>query len=124
MICDNPKQASDVDILVTTTPSKEAIIMSDWIKPGTHIVAVGADAEGKQELDSKLYLKATAYCDSLSQVIALGETRNALEAGTLHVDHVVELSDLLLKDKYGRGNHHIRYDGYGHSGYMSCCFVV
>ncbi|MCH4886982.1 ornithine cyclodeaminase family protein [Acidaminobacter sp. JC074] len=101
-ICETAKEACDVDILVTTTPSKEPIVKSDWVKPGTHIVAVGADAEGKQELDPDLYLKARAFCDSISQVTALGETRNAIEAGTLNVSDLKELSDLVLEDKYGR----------------------
>jgi len=37
------------DILVTVTPTREPIVKREWIKPGTHINAVGADAPGKEE---------------------------------------------------------------------------
>jgi len=40
--------AKDVDILVTTTPSRKPIILGNWIAPGTHINCIGADAPGKE----------------------------------------------------------------------------
>ena len=44
----------DADIIVTTTPSRKPIVKAGWIKPGAHVNAIGADAEGKQELDPLL----------------------------------------------------------------------
>ena len=42
------------DVVVTVTPARGAIVMADWISPGTHIAALGADKKGDQELEGKL----------------------------------------------------------------------
>lgn len=39
------------DILITTTRGKGDLVQADWVKPGTHVVAIGTDQRGKQELD-------------------------------------------------------------------------
>src|SRR3712207_822830 len=39
------------DVVVTVTPARGPIVLADWIDPGTHIAAVGADKAGDQELD-------------------------------------------------------------------------
>jgi len=39
------------DVVITATGSKSPILKLDWVQPGTHITAVGADAPGKQELE-------------------------------------------------------------------------
>ena len=65
---------SQSNILITTTPSQEVIIKADWIKQGTHITAVGADAPGKQELEESLFKKATfTLFDSKEQCLHHGE---------------------------------------------------
>ncbi len=38
------------DVVVTLTPARGPIVMKEWIAPGTHIAAVGADKKGDQEL--------------------------------------------------------------------------
>ena len=42
------------DVIITTTPSTAAILTDAMIRPGTRIIAVGADTPGKQELDPKI----------------------------------------------------------------------
>src|SRR5690606_19561839 len=72
------------DIVVTTTPSKAPIINAEWVHPGLHITAMGADAEGKQELASGVFARAdVVVCDRKSQAFRLGELRHAREAGIL-----------------------------------------
>ena len=39
------------DVVVTITPARGPIVKDEWIAPGTHIAAVGADKAGDQELD-------------------------------------------------------------------------
>jgi ornithine cyclodeaminase len=43
--------ARTADIIVTTTPSTKPILRRDWLRPGTHVNAMGADTAGKQEHD-------------------------------------------------------------------------
>jgi alanine dehydrogenase len=62
------------DILITTTRGKGSLVEADWVKPGTHIVAIGTDQRGKQELDPEIFRNAKVVVDSLSQCIEKGET--------------------------------------------------
>ena len=41
------------DVIVTTTPSDKPLVKLEWLFPGVHINAIGADAPGKQELDTE-----------------------------------------------------------------------
>lgn len=104
--CETAKDAViDADIIVTTTPSKNMIVKDEWIKEGAHIIAIGADMAGKQELDTKIFRRAKIYVDSISQCVERGETRNAIMSGDIKTtDIYAELGEVLLKGKQGRDN--------------------
>ncbi|MDM8534608.1 ornithine cyclodeaminase family protein, partial [Clostridiaceae bacterium HSG29] len=64
-ICYNAEDAvRRKDIIITTTPSTKAIVKKDWITNGMHIIAVGADMAGKQELESDIFKDARIFVDS------------------------------------------------------------
>lgn len=63
----------DVDILVTTTPSRRPLVRREWVKPGTHINAIGADAKGKEELDVALLKEGKVVVDDWHQASEGGE---------------------------------------------------
>ncbi|OGX26314.1 MAG: alanine dehydrogenase [Omnitrophica WOR_2 bacterium RIFCSPHIGHO2_02_FULL_45_21] len=63
----------DADILVTTTPSRKPIVRLEWLKRGTHINAIGADARGKQELEPDILKNAKVVIDDWSQAPSSGE---------------------------------------------------
>lgn len=91
------------NLIVTTTPSRQALLQSAWINPGTHITAVGADSPGKQELDPALVARAEVIvADSLAQCCQYGELSHAMNAGLIDERHVVELGVLLAGDVNGR----------------------
>ena len=71
------------DILVTVTPATSAIVMKDWVRPGTHISAMGADTVGKQELAPALVATAHLVVDSVEQAITIGECQHAFLQGLL-----------------------------------------
>lgn len=71
------------DIVITVTPSSTALVQDDWVKPGTHINAMGADTRGKQELDPKLVARSALYYDELLQSIEIGECQHAWSAGLI-----------------------------------------
>jgi ornithine cyclodeaminase len=83
------------DVIVTTTPSTEPILTADRVRPGTRIVAVGADAPGKRELDVELVARARLVVDSPSQCIDHGEAGWAVRAGLINADSLLELGKLL-----------------------------
>lgn len=101
---ETPKAVCDkADVVVTTTPSKSPIIEVDWVKPGTHIVAVGADSPGKQEIDAELFGKASQiFVDSPSQCIEHGETTNAIRAGVIKPEDLTPLGEALTRGAKAR----------------------
>lgn len=92
------------DVLVTTTPSKAPIVRAEWLHRGMHITAMGADAEGKQELEANVFARADLIvCDRKSQVFRLGELHHALAAGILSEESdVAELGELVTGSREGR----------------------
>jgi ornithine cyclodeaminase len=83
------------DVIVTTTPSTAPLLMNDMIRPGTRIVAVGADSPGKQELDPAILARGRVIVDSLAQCVAHGEAGWAVRAGLIDAASLVELGKLL-----------------------------
>lgn len=75
------EKTCDVDLLVTTTPSRSPIIRSEWIHEGTHINAIGADAPGKEELDPALLNRAQVFVDDMAQAVHSGEVNVPISKG-------------------------------------------
>ncbi|HEY1410627.1 MAG TPA: NAD(P)-dependent oxidoreductase, partial [Rhodopila sp.] len=83
------------DLIVTTTPSTAPIISASMLRPGARIVAVGADAPGKRELDLDLVSAARLVVDSRAQCIDHGEAGWAVRAGRVRATDLIELGELL-----------------------------
>jgi alanine dehydrogenase len=75
------EKACDCDILVTTTPSRMPVVINEWVRDGTHINAIGADAPGKQELDPLLLKRAMVIVDDMSQAVHSGEVNVPISQG-------------------------------------------
>jgi ectoine utilization protein EutC len=64
-------------LLITVTASRSPLIRADWLHPGLHITAVGADFPGKGELEPAVLERADRlYCDRLEQCRRLGELQH------------------------------------------------
>ncbi len=74
---------SQTDVLVTCTPSRRAFIRKEDARPGTFIAAVGADSEGKQEIDEALMAASAVVVDLLPQAALIGDLHHAIEAGLM-----------------------------------------
>ena len=83
---DRQAVAANSDILVTVTPSQNALVEKPWVRPGTHISAMGADTKGKQELDPQLVAEAALFVDEAAQAITIGECQHAYSAGLITAD--------------------------------------
>ena len=92
------------DVVVTVTPSREPLVRAEWVSPGTHITAVGADGPDKQELDVEVLKNADkVVADRLDQCIRFGEIHHAIEAGVLRPGDVyAELGEIAAGLKRGR----------------------
>jgi len=75
--------AAHADILITVTPSQQALVEKSWVRAGTHISAMGADTKGKQELDPALVASAALFVDEAAQAITIGECQHAYNAGLI-----------------------------------------
>ena len=106
VICQSPEEAmKDADIAVSTTPSREYMVSAGLVRPGTHIVAVGADMAGKNEWDPAIFGRAKVVNDSIAQCIARGETRNAIVNGVIKEEDIYgEIGAILCGKLPGREN--------------------
>ena len=97
------KEVCDCDILVTTTPSREPIVMDEWISEGTHINAIGADAPGKEELDPRILKRAKIVVDDIGQASHSGEINVPFSKGLLsEKDIFCELGEVITGKKKAR----------------------
>ena len=102
---EQPQCAADADIVVTTTPSRKPILRLAWIKPGTHINAIGADAPGKQELETLLTVAAKVFVDSVDQASHSGEINVPWAEGQLDESKLAgTLGEVIAGKKPGRLN--------------------
>ncbi|WMW22569.1 alanine dehydrogenase [Methanolobus mangrovi] len=100
---DGIKDVCDCDVLVTTTPVREPVVMSEWVHEGTHINAIGADAMGKQELDSVLLKRSKIIVDDIVQASHSGEINVPLSKGVIsQSDICAELGEVVAGIKQGR----------------------
>lgn len=93
------------DIVSTTTPVRSPIIKKEWVSPGTHINAIGADAEGKQEIDPQLLVKngVKIIVDDIEQTTHSGEINVAYNEGLIdEKDIYANLPDVVAGKKPGR----------------------
>ena len=103
--CDNLEEiCKKSDVLITTTPSSEPLIKYDWIREGTHITAMGSDAQHKNELDPKIIKNCDLYvADKQSQTSILGELNHAIKEKLISSEKkYTELGDIINNKAPGR----------------------
>ena len=105
-IAESPTQlAKHCNLIVTTTPSEIPLLKASDIQKGTHITAVGADTEHKQELESELLKKADlVIADSIPQSKSRGEIYRAVKDGKITEDNIIELGTAIQNKKLQRTN--------------------
>lgn len=88
------------DILTTVTPARSPVVKKEWIRPGVHINAIGADAPGKQELDSEILREAKIVVDSFEQVRHSGEINIPLKEGIITKEKILgQLGEIIANKK-------------------------
>ncbi|MCF2533388.1 hypothetical protein [Yinghuangia soli] len=91
------------DVVVTATPSREALVHGAWLKPGAHVTAVGADMEGKRELALSVLERADVVAaDDVAQCLRVGELQYAAAAGIAASLPLVALGDVIAGRTAGR----------------------
>ena len=94
---------AESDVCVTCTPSRQAFLLREHVRPGTFVAAVGADSPDKQELAPELMAASVVVADVLEQCAEMGDLHHALEAGAMSRDRVhAELAEVVTGRKPGR----------------------
>lgn len=89
VVCNSCEAAvRGADIVCTCTPSRRPIVASAWVGEGVHINAIGADAEGKQELEPALLRRAKVVVDDIEQAVHGGEPNVAIARGLYSRDEI------------------------------------
>jgi ornithine cyclodeaminase len=96
--------ASNADIICTVTSSQTPVLLGKWVRPGTHVNAVGSSRPGPVEVDQALVVRSRYVADSRrSALAAASEFLAARDAGLIGDDHIVaEIGEVLLGRVPGR----------------------
>ena len=95
-VADGREAAARADVICTVTSSAQPILLSEWVKPGTHINLVGSSYLGPVEVDTALVARARYVADYRPGVLAQGaELAAARDAGVVDDTHVIcEIGDV------------------------------
>ena len=100
---DLPGSLGRSEVCVTCTPSRRPLVRRADVPAGMFVAAVGADSQGKQELEPALVASATLVVDLLEQCAEIGELQHALAAGLTSRQRVhAELADVVSGRRPGR----------------------
>lgn len=105
-VFDARQTTESADVICTVTSSREPVILRDWVKPGTHINAVGSSYLGPVEIDPALVAVSRYVADYRPGALAQGaELAAAREAGLIDDSfEVLEIGDVFAGRVAGREN--------------------
>jgi ornithine cyclodeaminase len=85
---------ADVIVLVTSSPTP--VIEDGWVKPGAHVISVGACRPTQREMDPALVARARLFVDSrTAALVESGDVVLGIQEGRFAADHIVaEIGEL------------------------------
>ena len=92
------------DVVVTATTSTEPVLKGEWLSPGTHINAIGANYEYRRELDSAAVSRASVIAsDDLEQVkYEATDLAAPVSEGVMGWDKLTGLGEIVAGKRPGR----------------------
>ncbi|HTJ27538.1 MAG TPA: ornithine cyclodeaminase family protein [Candidatus Limnocylindria bacterium] len=95
--CAEPRAVAEADIVCTCTSSATPLFDGAWLRPGTHVNAIGTYHPTARELDERTILRARVVVESRAAAFAeAGELCLPLAAGLIDASHVrADLGELL-----------------------------
>lgn len=85
IICDNPEDVCDVDVIITVTAAPGPIVMNNWVKLGTTVIAMGSF----QEIDIEYIMKSDAILvDHIDQTLHRGALKKAVAEGKIKEEDI------------------------------------
>lgn len=92
------------DVIITITSSFDPIVLSDHVRPGTHLACMGTDTKGKQEVDAALVVAATLFTDEVAQAVTIGECQHAVAQGLIEEDAITPIGAVINGVHPGRAS--------------------
>jgi alanine dehydrogenase len=94
----------DADIVITITSASQPVLMGEWLKPGTHVNAAGANSWLRRELDDEAIRRASiVVVDDVEQAkIECGDLLYPIERGIVRWEQVRSLSEVIAGRAPGR----------------------
>jgi alanine dehydrogenase len=101
---DSPRDAAELDIVVTATTATDPVLRGDWLLPGALVCAMGANKPTSRELDNVVLDRATfVCCDSREQARReSGDLIEPVAAAVLDWLEVHELHEVVAGELRGR----------------------
>jgi alanine dehydrogenase len=94
----------EADIVATATPSARPLIAREWLPPGVHINAMGADSRGKQEHEIATLRDSRVIVDDWPQAREFGECQHGVAAGLFADGPPATLGAVIEGKSVGRGS--------------------
>jgi ornithine cyclodeaminase len=94
------------DVLVLVTSSATPVLRWEWVRPGTHVNAVGSHTPAARELDGETLHGSRVVCDSVEACwTEAGDLIQAHAEGSIDRDHAdTSLGDVFIGRKTGRAD--------------------
>ena len=91
------------DIIVLVTSSPTPVIENGWVKPGAHVISVGACRPTQREMDPDLVARARLFVDSSkAALVESGDVVLGMQEGRFGPDHIVAELGALVNGAAGR----------------------
>lgn len=92
------------DIVIAATTSQEPVVKGEWLRPGTHVNAIGANMSNRREMDDAILRQAAIIAiDSVDQARGeAGDLIQGLPAAGRSWDDIVELKTIVGGNKTSR----------------------
>ena len=95
---DHPGEAVvGADIIVLVTSSATPVLENGWVKPGAHVISVGACRPTQREMDPALVARGRLFVDSrAAALVESGDVAMGMQEGRFTAAHIVaELGELV-----------------------------
>jgi len=89
---------ADIVVLVTSSPTP--VLENGWVKPGAHVISVGACRPTQREMDPALVARARLFVDSrAAALVESGDVVLGIQEQRFGADHIVaELGELVADE--------------------------
>ena len=91
------------DLIVLATSSPSPVIESGWVKPGAHVMSVGACRPTQREMDPDLVARARLFVDSrAAALVESGDVMLGIQEGRFDAGHILAEIGELVNGARGR----------------------